>query len=148
MDATSARPRQEHFLIIEDNQARKVIVLNRDVYRLGRAKDCDIRIRSQFVSRHHATLYRCRQPDGSSHYQIRDGDREGRSSANGLLVNGRKVLAYDLQHGDKVMLGSQVFALYQCRQYDVFPSSPTEDPFDITLIDPAMVEVEDDGELV
>lgn len=139
-------PQKDHFLIIEDNKGRQEVLLQNASYSLGRAPNCDIRLRSQFVSRHHATVLRCLAEDGSSYYRIVDGDNEGKFSVNGLIINGRKQTSHDLKHGDEVVFGPQVFAIYQYRQRDKFPTMPTNDPFDITLIDPAMMECDEDEE--
>lgn len=144
MAAKSAQPYQEHYLIIEDDKGRKGISLKEASYSIGRDQSCDIRLSSQFVSRRHATLFRRLREDGSSHYRIMDGDGKGKTSVNGLLINGRKLESHDLRHGDEIVFGPQVFAIYQLRERDVFPTIPPDDPYDITLIDPAMMF--DDGE--
>jgi pSer/pThr/pTyr-binding forkhead associated (FHA) protein len=144
MSDKSVLPQREHFLIIEDGKGRQEITLSEAVYSVGRSNDCDVRLRSQFVSRYHATLLRCLRTDGSSYYRIVDGDNKGKSSVNGLLINGRKLAEHNLSHGDEVVFGPQVFAIYQYRQRDKFPTLPSNDPFDITLIDPAMMVEEDD----
>ncbi len=142
----SVLPQREHFLMIEDDKGRQEVILNGAIYSVGRAPECDLRLRSQFVSRHHATLLRRLKIDGSSYYQIVDGDNKGKNSVNGLLINGRKSLEHDLQHGDEVIFGPQVFAIYQYRQRDKFPTLPANDPFDITLIDPAMIGEQEEGD--
>jgi len=144
MAAKSAQPYQEHYLIIEDDKGRKGISLKEASYSIGRDQNCDIRLSSQFVSRRHATLFRRLRDDGSSYYRIVDGDGQGRTSVNGLLINGRKLETQDLKHGDEIVFGPQVFAIYQLRERDVFPTIPPDDPYDITLIDPAMMF--DDGD--
>jgi pSer/pThr/pTyr-binding forkhead associated (FHA) protein len=143
MAVKPAKHREEHVLIVIDGKGQKEIVLEELTYSLGRGQQCDIRLNSQFVSRHHATLVKRSREDGNDYYRIVDGDSEGKASVNGLLVNGRKVLFHDLKDGDKVVFGPQVVAIYQHRQFDVFPTIPPEDPFDITLIDPAMIEADD-----
>ena len=146
MAEKSASPQREHFLIIEDDKGRQEILLREPTYTLGRSQDCGIRLRSQFVSRHHATLYRRIREDGSSYYRIVDGDLKGKRSVNGLLINGTKIKkdSHDLQDKDEIVFGPQVFAIYQYRQRDKFPTLPSNDPFDITLIDPAMMDYDDD----
>ncbi|VEP12111.1 conserved hypothetical protein [Hyella patelloides LEGE 07179] len=144
MAAKPAKHRQEHVLIVVDGKGQKEIVLTRATYSLGRGVGCDIHIQSQFVSRHHATLFKKVGKDGEAYYRIIDGDSLGKVSVNGLLVNNHKVLFHDLKDGDKVVFGPQVSAVYQNRQYDIFPTIPPDDPFDITLIDPAMIECDSD----
>lgn len=140
MAAKPATHREEHVLIVIDGKGQKEIILTEFLYSLGRGQQCDIRLNSQFVSRHHATLIKRLHEDGQFYYRIIDGDSEGKVSVNGLLVNNQKVLFHDLKSGDKVVFGPQVSAIYQHRQYDVFPTIPPDDPFDITLIDPAMIQ--------
>jgi pSer/pThr/pTyr-binding forkhead associated (FHA) protein len=135
---------KQHFLVIEDHKGRQEIPLTEASYSLGRSSNCNIRLRSQFVSRYHATLLRCLKENGESYYQIMDGDDQGHLSSNGLLINGRKLPSCDLKHGDEIVFGPQVSAIYQYRQRDKFPTQPSNDPFDITLIDPAMMINDED----
>ncbi|MDB9312438.1 FHA domain-containing protein [Spirulina sp. CS-785/01] len=135
----AAKKQQEHLLIIEDEQGRRSIPLGDATYSLGRDQSCDIPLSSQFVSRRHAILNRRIRDDGTSYYQIVDGDEKGNKSVNGLLINGRKMPNHNLKHGDEVVFGPQVFAIYQMRQKEVSASGSSDDPFDITLIDPAMM---------
>ncbi|MBZ8180136.1 MAG: FHA domain-containing protein [Oscillatoria sp. PMC 1051.18] len=139
MTAKPAKPHQEHLLIIEDGKGRNEVILKDPAYSVGRDQKCEICLRSQFVSRRHATLFRKLREDGSAYYQIVDGDAKGKQSVNGLMINGRKMSEHDLKHGDEIVFGPQVFAIYQLRQRDAFPTTPPDDPFDITLIDPAMM---------
>ena len=141
-----AKHRQEHVLIVIDGKGQKEVVLTEDTYSLGRGLSCNIRLQSQFVSRHHATLFKRVDKDGEQYYRIVDGNSAGKASVNGLLINERKVSFHDLKDGDKVIFGPQVSAVYQHRQYDIFPTIPPDDPFDITLIDPAMIESDSDVE--
>jgi pSer/pThr/pTyr-binding forkhead associated (FHA) protein len=144
MSAKPAKHREEHVLIITDGKGQKEVILKDSMYSIGRGQQTDICLHSQFVSRHHATIIRRVQEDGQEYYRIVDGDSTGKVSVNGLLINGAKVLFHDLQDGDKVIFGPQVYAIYQHRQYDIFPTIPPDDPFDITLIDPAMMDGEVD----
>ncbi len=138
MTAKPVKRREEHILIVTDGKGHREIKLHDETYSLGRGAQCDIVLQSQFISRHHATLIKRKNEEGNS-YRIIDGNTEGKTSVNGLLVDGKKVRFHDLKHGDKVILGPQVEAVYEYRQYDIFPTIPPDDPFDITLIDPAMM---------
>ncbi len=129
---------QNHLLIIEDEQGRKEFVLDGPVYSIGRDSRCDIRLISQFVSRRHATLVRLPQEDGSSYYRIVDGDAKGKPSANGLLINGRKLQAHDLDDEDEIVFGPRVRAIYYLLKRDIIPSGPL-DEYDVTLIGPNMM---------
>lgn len=144
MTYQSASPEKQHFLMVEDDKGRREIPLTEFSYSLGRSPECDIHLRSQFVSRYHATLLRFVKEDGEIYYRIVDGDAKGKPSVNGLRINGQKVTASNLKHGDEIVFGPQVIAIYQYRQRDKFPTHPGNDPYDITLIDPAMMINDDD----
>lgn len=143
MTAKPVKHREEHILVVTDGKGHREIKLNDETYSLGRGAQCTIVLQSQFVSRHHATLIRRQEEDGNC-YRIIDGDSEGKTSVNGLLINGKKVRFHDLKHGDKVVFGPQVEAVYEYREYDIFPTIPPDDPYDITLIDPAMIDADED----
>ncbi|NET72623.1 MAG: FHA domain-containing protein, partial [Sphaerospermopsis sp. SIO1G2] len=81
---------ENHLLIIEDDQGRTERPLINPAYSIGRDKKCDIRLFSQFVSRHHATLVRLPRKNSTLgfYYRIIDGDPKGKPSSNGLMING------------------------------------------------------------
>ncbi len=135
----AAQSNQNHLLIIEDEKGRKEFPLEDAVYSIGRDPSCDVRLFSQFVSRQHATLVRRQREDGSHYYRIVDGNLKGKRSANGLLINGRKLQAHDLENEDEIVFGPQVSAKYYLLKQDVNPTGPP-DEFDITLISPGMVD--------
>jgi type II secretory pathway predicted ATPase ExeA len=63
---------------------------------VGRAEDCDVRLDSKYVSRHHAILV---QHEGKIAI-------EDLRSSNGIFVNTRKVSRCDLRPGDTVTIGN------------------------------------------
>lgn len=134
----------EHYLIIKDNRGRRELLLTEKFYVLGRSQKCDIVLKSQFVSRHHATLIRHTRQDNSVYYQIIDGDGKDVFSSNGLLCNHQKFLVHNLRSRDEIIFAPQVSILYQYRQRDEFLTGPGNDPFDITLIDPSMMGDDDE----
>jgi pSer/pThr/pTyr-binding forkhead associated (FHA) protein len=133
-----------HYFIVNDDQGKREYSLTESKYSLGRKSTCTIYLNSQFVSRLHATLIRCLRNDGRSYYRILDGDGIQQNSANGIIVNGKKVNAHELKHGDEVVFGPQVYGVYEYREAGAVSSNhkttAEDDPFDITLIDPAMIE--------
>ena len=129
-------------LIVEDSQGRREIVLDSSVYSVGRDVKCDIRLASQFVSRHHATLVQLPKDDETDYYRIVDGNLKGKPSANGMLINGRKLQAHDLKNDDEIVFGPQARAIYYQLKRDTTSTVPP-DEFDITLISPNMI-VEDE----
>ncbi len=135
---------QNHILIIEDDKGRLEVPLDGPTYSIGRDPNCDIRLFSQFVSRRHATLVQIPNEDGSFSYRIVDGVPRGKASSNGILVNGRKLKAHDLQHEDKVVFGPNVSATYLALKRDAVMTAPP-DEFDITLIGPNMIGEPEDG---
>jgi len=134
----ASEPQFNHLLIIEDDKGRREFVLDGPVYSLGRDPKCDIRLISQFVSRRHATLVQLMNEDGTFSYRIVDGNLKGKPSANGLLINSRKLQAHDLKNEDEIVFGPQVRAIYYLLKRDAVSTVPL-DEFDITLISPNMV---------
>jgi len=138
----AAQTNESHLLIIEDDQGRKEFPLERPVYSIGRDKTCDIRLVSQFVSRRHATLVRLPRDDSSHryYYRIVDGDAKGKPSSNGIMINGRKMLAHDLKNEDEVVFGPQVRAIYYLLRDTMRSGQTDSSEYDITLISPGMTE--------
>jgi pSer/pThr/pTyr-binding forkhead associated (FHA) protein len=126
---------QSHLLVIQDDKGRRGVLLERPEYTVGRDPLCDIRLASQFVSRRHALLLRIPNDDGTYSYRIVDGSSNGKPSANGLLINGRRLRMHNLQNEDEVVFGPQVSVVYHSfeREPDI---SGIPDEFDITLINP------------
>ena len=136
-------PTQNHLLIIEDGKGRRKFVLGKPKYSIGRDHKCDIRLASLFVGRHHANLIQHFRDDGSDYYQIVDGDRNGKPSVNGLLINGHKLQSHYLENEDVVVFGPCVRIIYFILASDTLssldPDTMDLPEFDITLIDPKMV---------
>ncbi|MEB3226385.1 MAG: FHA domain-containing protein [Synechococcus sp.] len=134
----------QHLFFVQDDAGQREYILTAPHYSIGRHSTCAIHLQSQFVSRLHATLIRFLGNDGQTYYRIVDGDGLQKVSANGILLNGNKVEAMTLQDGDVVTFGPQILARYEWRSQrsgsEAKTSSGEEDPFDITLIDPAMME--------
>jgi tetratricopeptide (TPR) repeat protein len=101
------------FLVIEDDWGRRELLLELDRYIIGRDSKSDICLHSKFASRQHAILHRVTVEDGSFIYRIVDGTPEGNPSTNGLLINGQKHPAWDLQPEDVIVFGPQVRATYR-----------------------------------
>lgn len=138
-----SEPQEGHWLIVEDDKGRREFPLGGEVYSIGRSPTCDIRLYSLFVSRRHATLVRRQREDGSYYYRIVDGDLKGNFSSNGILINGRRLPAHDLEHEDEVMFDPRVTAKYYRIKRETGKSAPV-DPLDVTLIDPGMLEDSED----
>ena len=143
-----AQSSETHILIIEDDQGRKEFTLENSLYSIGRDRECDIHLVSQFVSRRHATLVKLPRDDKNDkryYYRIVDGDVKGKPSSNGLMINGRKIPAHDLKNEDEVVFGPQVRAIYYLLQRDATQTGQTDaSEYDITLINPSMTEDTED----
>ena len=77
----------------------RLILLERDLYTLGRSAKADITLESSELSRKHVLLKR---EHGS--FSVTDLD-----STNGVYLNGTKVYGAQLYHGDLIQLGDLVF---------------------------------------
>jgi serine phosphatase RsbU (regulator of sigma subunit) len=82
-------------LHVSDSQGRRVVVLDRPLFLIGRRTAADLQIVSTDVSREHAEIV---QEDGR--YTLRD-----RGSRYGTFVNGEQITERSLQHGDRIRLG-------------------------------------------
>ena len=82
MSVKPAKHREEHVLIVFDGRGKKEIFLSEAAYSLGRGQNCDIRIQSQFVSRHHATLIRRSHNEIEDYYRNIYGNLDGFSHLN------------------------------------------------------------------
>ncbi len=138
------QPQQKHLLVIEDRQGRREYKLNSPVYSIGRDPKSDIRLFSQYVSRRHATLVQLTDDHGI-YYRLVDGNLKGKPSANGLLINGRKVQAHDLKDCDEIVFGPEVTAKYYL--LNQAETTPVYQDFETTLINIDMFDV-DEGETI
>lgn len=118
---------ERHLLIIGDDKGEREFGLDSSVYTIGKDPKCNIRLVSQFVSCRHATLTRITNDDSTFCYQIMDGVADTRS-ANGILVNGRRLKVHTLQNKDEVIFGPQV-----CFIYYVCSGEPPEDDLEEDL---------------
>jgi pSer/pThr/pTyr-binding forkhead associated (FHA) protein len=104
--------KQIHCLVVEYDKGRREFVLTNPIYSIGSDPKCDICLISQLVSRRHATLVQLPYKDGSYYYRIMDGNLKGKPSANGLLINGHRLQAHDLQNEDVIIFGPGIQAGY------------------------------------
>ncbi|MBW4613104.1 MAG: FHA domain-containing protein [Desmonostoc vinosum HA7617-LM4] len=138
----AAESSESHLLIIQDDQGRKEFSLEHAVYSIGRDRECNIRLISQFVSRRHATLVRLQHEHNSQsyYYRIVDGDAKGKPSSNGLMINGRKMPHHNLKNEDEIVFGPSVRAIYYLLKNSQRSGQTDASEYDITLINPGMTE--------
>ena len=104
---------QKHQLIIKDKKRELTINLKSNTYSIGRDTNNPIVLNSPKISRCHATLLRIAMSGTDSYYfRIIDGDLNGRRSKNGIKVNGKKCLSYDLEDGDVIDFCDDITATY------------------------------------
>jgi two-component system cell cycle response regulator len=81
------------------------IPLERPEVTLGRAIEADVRVNDAKASRLHASISsEVDVGSGETVFKIRD-----LKSTNGTLVNGRAITETVLRHGDKILIGAQLF---------------------------------------
>lgn len=112
--AETDNPTHHHLLVVEDRDGRRTHTLSSPKYFIGRDLANDICLNSQFASRYHAMLLRVpAERSGNYYYRILDGDLEGKPSTNGLLINGQKATAHQLNTGDVISFGPDAKAVYR-----------------------------------
>jgi phosphoserine phosphatase RsbU/P len=82
-------------LRVHDAHGKRLIVLDRPLFTIGRRSTADLHLRQADVSREHAEI----AWDGDQ-YVLRDV-----GSSQGTYVNGRRVLKHSLADGDRIRLG-------------------------------------------
>ena len=96
----------------EEDVPGQVLLLNRPLMLAGRDPTCGIRIHDRFVSRVHASVTRLTR-NGKETYWLRDGDGRDKPSANGVMINGRRLRdAHDLKDGDLIRFGTRALASF------------------------------------
>ncbi|CAN1211934.1 Diguanylate cyclase/phosphodiesterase with PAS/PAC sensor(S) [Tumidithrix helvetica PCC 7403] len=116
------------FLIIEDIQGVRKILLNSTTYSIGRNPSNGIVLYSNLVSRQHATLLRVPIPKKSLQlFRIIDGNLQGERSRNGILINGKRKLSHILAHGDEIVFSKDTKAVYQVSSNFAEIASPSDD---------------------
>lgn len=105
----------QHWLEIEDNAGKRIVVLEAATCTLGRDSSNSIVLHSKLVSRQHAILLRVTIPGTADHFfRIIDGNLQGKPSTNGIQINKKSCFSHDLKHGDEVEFAGDVRATYYC----------------------------------
>ena len=82
-------------------------------YTIGRDSSNDIVVANDMISRIHATVEKISDlSQGTYQYELIDGTIEGKSSFNGVFVNGSRVQRHTLVNGDRILLGGVVKAMF------------------------------------
>jgi serine phosphatase RsbU (regulator of sigma subunit)/pSer/pThr/pTyr-binding forkhead associated (FHA) protein len=83
--------------VVEPSGKRREVQVARSPFQIGRLAECDLSLRENRISRHHAQILL-----EDRRYFIEDRD-----SRHGLFINGRKVKRAELKPGDRVEFGIQ-----------------------------------------
>ncbi|MCY7332230.1 MAG: EAL domain-containing protein [Pseudanabaena sp. CAN_BIN31] len=102
-----------HVLTVEDPQGVRNFLLDSVTYSLGRGMGNSIILRSNLVSREHATLLVIAAKKSSCFFRIIDGRLDYKRSTNGILINGRRRFSHVLSHGDEIIFSKDTRATYQ-----------------------------------
>jgi signal transduction histidine kinase len=103
----------QHLLIIEDEMGKRSLPLQSTTYSIGRDASSSIILHSSQISRQHAILLRTTVPETDRYlFRLIDGNLQGKRSTNGILINGKPFISYDLSHGDEILFGGEVRARY------------------------------------
>jgi pSer/pThr/pTyr-binding forkhead associated (FHA) protein len=114
-DATVVEGGQfEHYLILKDPEGQQRILLDSKSYVLGRSPESEIVLRSQSVSREHATLIGISVPAPLLQlFRLSNGTPEKGKSTNGVLINGEMRDSWVLMHEDEIVFSSNTMAIYR-----------------------------------
>jgi signal transduction histidine kinase/pSer/pThr/pTyr-binding forkhead associated (FHA) protein len=105
----------QHWLEIEDNSGKRIVILEAATCTLGRDSSNSIVLHSKLVSRQHAILLRVTTPGTANHFfRIIDGNLQGKPSTNGVCINKKNCFSHDLKHGDEITFAGDVKATYYC----------------------------------
>ncbi|WP_190397341.1 EAL domain-containing protein [Pseudanabaena sp. FACHB-1998] len=103
-----------HVLTVEDPKGFRNFLLHNMTYSMGRSLNNSIILRSNLVSRQHATLLAVAHPsNGSYFFRLIDGNLNGDRSTNGILINGKKRFSHILSHGDEIIFSKDTKVVYQ-----------------------------------
>ena len=104
----------DHVLVIKDPEGVKGIRLDDRFYKLGRSPQNDIVVRSQLVSRDHATLTGILvDPPLYQIFRLSDGTPAKGKSTNGMQINGERRDNWVLMDGDEIVFSSDSIACYR-----------------------------------
>lgn len=131
-------PQVQYFLVIEDNEGKRITPLKATTYSIGRDLTNSIVLHSKLVSRQHAILLGLTTPVTNNHvFRLIDINLQGKRSTNGIIVNGQRCFSHDLKHGDIISFGKEAnarfFATSNPMELKCLESSPAEDISGILL---------------
>ena len=121
----------KHLLKIKYAHVEQNIVLNNEVYSIGRHSSNNIVIYHPTISRYHCSILpvKYKEENQQELFWIIDGDLKGNRSANGLFINGDKFLSHELKSGDIITIGgNEVEFIYSICYSDNYKESTVAEP--------------------
>ncbi|UJB69196.1 FHA domain-containing protein [Acaryochloris sp. 'Moss Beach'] len=104
--------KQHHYLVV-NTKPKKIVTLMNWKYTIGRDSSNDIVVANDMISRIHATVEKISDlSQGTYQYQLIDGTVNGKSSFNGVFINGNRVQSHTLVNGDRILFGGVVKAVF------------------------------------
>ncbi|ABW30310.1 FHA domain-containing protein [Acaryochloris marina] len=104
--------KQHHYLVI-NTKPKKIVTLMNWKYTIGRDSSSDIVVANDMISRIHATVEKISDlSQGTYQYELIDGVVDGKSSFNGVFVNGSRVQRHTLVNGDRILFGGVIKAVF------------------------------------
>ncbi|MCS7016202.1 MAG: FHA domain-containing protein [Gemmatales bacterium] len=104
-----------YFLEFEDGRQRWSLAGHEEVYLIGRAEDCDIRLESRKVSRRHCCIAQV-----NDYLAVRD-----LASTNGIRINGQEKFEGRLYNGDILTVGPyRLRVIWQPERVEKRPPTP------------------------
>ncbi len=112
MNESGRECQERHVLVINDGK-RQAFALDAAAYSIGRDPSNAIVLSGESISRQHAILLRVPHPQTNGYrYRLIDGNSNGKLSANGIYINGRRCTSTDLTNSDAISFGRNVTAVY------------------------------------
>ena len=106
-------------VVASGSRAGQVIPIVGERFVIGRAEDCNLKPRSELISRYHCEIF---SDDGSMF--VRD-----MGSKNGVFLNGRKITeTNELNNGDKLVIGPLEFLVHLASEAKPQQHRPTKPP--------------------
>lgn len=104
----------KHIIRIIYNNTIQEIVLNNEIYSIGRHSSNKIVIHNPTISRFHCTILPVKYKGNNNQnlFWIIDGDLKGNRSSNGVFVNGNKSLSHELKSQDHIKIGGDEVEIF------------------------------------
>ena len=99
--------RIKSIILFKDRNDITIEVLTKKIYTIGRFSSNDVLLTGKGISRCHASIYFLNEK-----FWIIDGDLKGKTSTNGLLVNGKKISVHELTPYDVITFCENVYAIF------------------------------------